>query len=241
MGERRMTTQYEVVYGIEPHTMQFMTGSEAEWRSIYLSGAFGRYNVSDAFYGDAFDIERRGRVFAAPFYLYRARARALIYRPALLPGFAPAHQRLVSYSAAPGFGLIVDQPPDAADFIYFKIKGHCLTEGSVFEIRENKPAVVCRYGLNLSDAVRAAAEGMRRAGLILPAEQIVAAGEKGADVVIRVLEHHQLKAGEWIAAMRDPGPDQVHPAGNLPWVIACALAVARGEETIPPRPFESRA
>lgn len=111
--------------------------------------------------------------------------------------------------------------------------------GSIYISAATSTAVHIQKGAHLisahllytpADASAGAAAALRRAHMVTPAEQVVAAGERGPDILARVLGDIRAAAPEWIAAMPRQPEGQLHPARDLLWILDCARAVALGKQ-----------
>jgi hypothetical protein len=162
--------------------------------------------------------------------MYRATPRLLSHRPPLacvsrpLLGWCPSPMALERGLAPPtwdGAGLIYLRAAEAGREIDLPPDAHILSAIGL---------------LTGADAAAGCAAALRRASLIAPAEQVVAAGLRGPDTLCRVLQDIHGAAPSWVAAMPRQPEGHLHPARDLVWVLACGLAVCRGLPLPPPPP-----
>lgn len=151
-------------------------------------------------------------------YRYRAPTRLLSRRPPFGPTGTP---RLIWQPSAVALELGLDAPAyDGVGYLYLS--------ASAFPVRVPCDTILAHALLHLTptDAALGAAAALRRAYLVAPAEQVMAA--RSVSDLIAILERHAAALPAWIESMGAAAPTQI-AVTELPHLIRCALAIARGE------------
>lgn len=151
-------------------------------------------------------------------YRYRAPTRLLSHRPILAPASTPATSWRPSAMA---LELGLDAPAwDGVGYLYLSAQAR--------HVHIPRDTILAHATLTLtpSDAAAGAAAALRRAYLIAPAEQVMAARSVGD--LIGTLERVGEALPAWVASM-GAEPASHLAVAELPHLITCALAIARGD------------